>query len=82
MQHVLIDKRLHSKAVYVRSFREADCDIDHSLVVAELRERLSVSKQAAQKFDMDRFNLRNLNDVEIKEEYGVKSQIRLQLWKT
>jgi len=82
MQHVLIDKRLHSKAVYVRSFRGADCDIDHSLVVAELRERLSVSKQAAQKFDMDRFNLRNLNDVEIKEEYGVKSQIRLQLWKT
>jgi hypothetical protein len=31
------------------------------------RERLSVSKQAAQKFDMGRFNLKNTNDVEVKE---------------
>jgi len=36
-------------------------------VVAEVRERLSVSKQAAQKFDMERFNLKRLNDVAVKE---------------
>ena len=36
----------------VQSFRGADCDIDHYLVVAEFKERLAVSKQAAQKFDV------------------------------
>jgi hypothetical protein len=35
----------------VQSFRGADCYTDHCLVVAEVRERLAVSKQAAQKFD-------------------------------
>jgi hypothetical protein len=36
----------------------ADCDTDHYLVVAKVRERLAVSKQVAQKFDGERFNLR------------------------
>ena len=35
----------------------ADCDTDHCLVVAKVRERLAVSTQAAQKFDGERFNL-------------------------
>jgi len=33
---------------------------DHYLVVAKVRERLAVSKQAGQKFDVERFNLRKL----------------------
>ena len=36
----------------------AECDTDHYLVIAKVRERLAVSKQAAQKFDVERFNLR------------------------
>jgi len=32
----------------VRSFRGAECDSDHCLVVAKVRERLTVSKQTAQ----------------------------------
>jgi hypothetical protein len=39
----------------VQSFRGADCDTDHYPVVAEIRERLPVSKQEAQKFDVGRF---------------------------
>jgi hypothetical protein len=31
-------------------------------VVAKVRERLAVRKQAAQKFDGERFNLRKLSD--------------------
>jgi hypothetical protein len=31
------------------------------ILVAKVRERLVVSKQAAQKFDVGRFNLRKLN---------------------
>ena len=38
-------------------------------MVAKLRERLAVSKQAAQKFDGERFNLRKLDEPEVKEKY-------------
>jgi len=53
----------------VRSFRGADYDTNPYLVVAEVRERLAVSKQAAQKFDGERFNLRNLNELEVRKQY-------------
>jgi endonuclease/exonuclease/phosphatase family metal-dependent hydrolase len=58
IDHVLTDRRRHSSVLDVRSFRGADCDTDHYLVVAKVRERLAVSKQAAQKIDTDRFNLK------------------------
>jgi len=50
IDHMLIDRRWHSGILDVRSFRGAHCDTDHYLVVAKLRERLAVCKQAAQKF--------------------------------
>jgi hypothetical protein len=59
--HVLIDKRRHSNILDVRSFIGADCDTDHYLVVAKRRERISVSKRARQKFDLERFDLKKLN---------------------
>jgi hypothetical protein len=40
-------------------------------VVAKVWERLAASKQAAQKFDGERFNLRKLNEVEVKEKYQI-----------
>ena len=51
----------------VRSFRGDGCDTDHYLLVEKVRERLAVSKQAAQKFDGERFNLRKLNELEVKK---------------
>jgi hypothetical protein len=43
IDHVLIDRRRHSNALDVRSFMAADCDTDHYLVVAKIRERLAVN---------------------------------------
>jgi hypothetical protein len=40
--------------------------------VAKLRERISVSKRAKQKFDLERFDLKKLKDVEDKEKYQVE----------
>jgi len=48
IDHVLTDRRWHSSVVDVRSFRRAECDTDHYLVIAKVRERLAVGKQAAE----------------------------------
>jgi hypothetical protein len=41
------------------------------LVVAKVRERLAVSKRAAQKIDMERFIVKKLNEGAVKEQYQV-----------
>jgi hypothetical protein len=40
--------------------------------VAELRERISVIKGARKKFDLERFELRKLDDVEVKWMYQLE----------
>jgi hypothetical protein len=44
---------------------------DHYLVVAEVRERLVVSKRMVKKMDVERFNLKQLNEEKVKEQYQV-----------
>ena len=44
-------------------------------MIANVRET-GVGKQAPQKFDMQRFNLRKLNEPEIREQY----QIEIIIW--
>jgi len=63
IDHVLMDRRWHLSVLDVRSFRGADCDTYHYLVVANVKERLAVNKQAAQRFDGEIFNLRKLNEL-------------------
>jgi hypothetical protein len=69
---VLTDKGQHSNILDGQSFRGAESDTDHYLVVEKLRERISVSKRARQKFDFERFDLKKLDDVEVKERYQVE----------
>jgi len=38
-------------------------------VITNVRERLAVSKQAAQQFHVERFNVRKLSELEVKKQY-------------
>jgi hypothetical protein len=71
IDHIPVDRQRHSNVLEVRSFRAADFDSDHYLVVAKVKERLAVNKQRSHRFDMERFNLKKLNDVEDKEQFRV-----------
>jgi hypothetical protein len=51
-------------------------------VIAEVRETLSVRKHAAQKFDVERFNLKKLSELEVKNVIRMKFQEGLQFWRT
>jgi hypothetical protein len=64
--HALRDKRRHSNVLVVRYFIRADCDTNHYLIVANLKERISVIKRDIQNFDLEIFYLRKINDVEVK----------------
>jgi len=67
--HILIERKQHTSISDVRFFRRIYCDSDHYLVVAKVRERLAVSKQATQKFDAERFNLGKLNEMDVRKQY-------------
>jgi hypothetical protein len=54
INNILIDRQRHSSVLDVRSFRAADCDTDHYLLVAKIRERIAVNKQGSHKFHMER----------------------------
>jgi len=69
--NILINRRWHSRILDVRIFRGADCNTDDYLVVANVRERLAVSKQSAQKLDGERFNPRKLNELEVRKQYQI-----------
>ena len=39
---------------------------------AKVRERLAVSKEVAQRFDVKRFNLTKLRELEVRKQYQIK----------
>jgi hypothetical protein len=55
--------------------RAADCDTDHYLVVAKVRDRLAVSKRTAYRVHMEMFNLKKLNEVRAHNESTILSNI-------
>jgi len=72
--------RWHSSILDVQCFRVVDYGTDHCLVIAEVNERLAVSKQAARKSDVERFNLRKLNELEVRKWYQIKISNRFAAW--
>jgi hypothetical protein len=73
--HMLIDRRWNSSMLDIRSLSGIGC-----LVVAKFREILAVNNEATLKFRVERFNLRKLNELEVKKEYKIYT--RWQLWIT
>jgi hypothetical protein len=69
IDHILIHMRRQLSVHDVRSFRAADCDNGHYLVVAKVRERLAVKEQTSHRFHKERFNFNKVNKLEGKEEY-------------
>jgi len=67
-----MDRRWRSCILEVRYLRGADCDTYHYLVVTKVTERLTVSKQAAQKSDVERFNPRKLNELEVRKQCQIE----------
>ncbi|KAJ4439470.1 hypothetical protein ANN_07594 [Periplaneta americana] len=72
IDHILIDKRRHTSIVDIRTFRGADCNSDHYLVIGELRERLPVAKRVEQQVNITKFNILKLKDEEAKQNYQVE----------
>jgi hypothetical protein len=50
IDHILVDSQWHLNILDVRSYRAADCDTDHYLVVVKIKERLAVNKQRSHRF--------------------------------
>jgi len=72
IDHILIDRRWLLSVLDVRSFRGAECETNHYLVVAKVRERLAVNKQEAQRLDGETFNMRKLNELEVRVQYQIE----------
>ena len=55
----------------MRFFRVADRDSDRYPVTASVRKILAGGKKAAQTFDVEIFNLRKLNKLEVRKKYQI-----------
>jgi hypothetical protein len=69
--HILVDSRRHSSVLDIRSFRAADCDTVHYLVMVKFRERLSVNKKIAEILHR-KVKFKKLNELEGKEKYRIE----------
>jgi hypothetical protein len=50
------------------TIRVTNCDTDHYLVVANVREILEVNKQKLRRFHIERINPKKLKEVECKDQ--------------
>jgi hypothetical protein len=81
IDRIVTDRQRHSSVLDVRSFRATDCDTDHYLVVAKVRERLAVNKQGSRRFHTEMLNFNKLYEVETKRSILLRCQTGLQLCK-
>jgi hypothetical protein len=73
----VVDRIWHSRILDVGFCRGADCDTDHSLVIANVMERLPVSEEGARKFDVESFSLKELSVLEVWKKSEIKISNRI-----
>jgi hypothetical protein len=76
----LINRRRIESVLDSQSFRAADFDADHYLVVIKIRGRSSVSKGTSHIFHMEGFKLKKLNQLKGNEQYCVDVSNRFAVW--
>jgi len=67
----------HRIASAVKEVEFVSCDTDKYLVVTKFSKTLSVSKQTAQKFGIQKLNLKKPSEVEFREQHHNKIPNRL-----
>lgn len=77
IDHVLIQKRFRSCITDVRSFRGADCDTDHFLIIATLRINLLGLKKLKEKRKAN-LNAWALKDLEIQRKFIEKIDMNIK----
>jgi len=50
--------------------------------MAKVKERLAVVKQGAQRLYRQRFNMRKLNEPEVKDQKQIEIKTDLHIWRT
>jgi hypothetical protein len=58
IDNILIDRQRHLLELDVRTFRAADFDTDHYMMVAKVREILAVNEPRSQTFHVDKLTLK------------------------
>jgi len=79
IDHVLIDKRRHTNIFDVRSYRGADLDSDHFLVIAKVRFRLALDRKTKRPDPIIHFNLDKLKTESEELNYQVEISNRFQI---
>lgn len=77
IDHIIIDKRHASDVMDIRSYRGADCDTDHYLVVMKYRQRISMTRKMKGK-KQEKFNVRKLSNKDIRDNYGRTLDARIE----
>ncbi|KAL4126110.1 hypothetical protein QTP88_010339 [Uroleucon formosanum] len=68
IDHILVQKRFRSCIKDIRSFRGADCDSDHFLLVAKFRLKIQSDKSLVNK-NSTKINLEMLKDEKVQQKY-------------
>lgn len=79
IDHVLVSQRHSTSVIDVRSCRGPNCDSDHYLVKARIRERI-IKTQKGQKMGKGRWDTDKLNkDTEVRQQYQKALASKMQI---
>jgi hypothetical protein len=72
----MMEAACYSESVYIRLdsgvFQKALIPTGTAVRTSKRNFRLAASKQAAQRFDGERFNIRKLNELEVRKQYQIE----------